>query len=492
MTPPARRGIILAGGAGTRLYLRGGITTPESVVGLFRATSYGGDYRCSITADFLTNTWAGPMLLEGSGIVGFYSGAGTNIFNITGPILGTNNFTGTAFFRGTAGLCGKISGKVEMPNGTLAITDNTSWEFSNPANVSARTSIAYGRILLGADNALYPSAPLSLGQSGSSSGTLDLNGFNQTVTALSTINGANHWITNGSATADSVFTFDGGTNQSTLDGRIVDNLRKLSLTVNSGSLTLLGNNTYKGNTAINGGRLVLGAAGTLASTPLITLAAGGTLDTSAKGTSGLSLGAGQTLAGTGTIDGALTVGSGATLSPGASIGMLTVTNVLTLQGTNVVDVDTGAVPSSDRVNAGVVLYGGTLVVNNLGPALASGNSFKLFNAAAYVGAFAAIIPDKPGEGLAWDTDSLVVDGTLKVKLSVSLVPTPIVVEVKAGGLDLSWPATHIGWRLEGQTNSLAVGLSNNWATVPGSDTTNKVFIPYDTNPTSVFFRLVYP
>lgn len=482
----------VSGGTGTRLYLRGGITTPESLVGLFRATSYGGDYRCSITADSLTNTWTGPMLLEGSGIVGFYGGAGTNVFNLTGPILGTNGFTGTAFFRGTAGLCGTISGKVEIPTGTLAITDNTSWQFSNPANDWSLTSIAYGRILLGADNAVDPTAPLSLGQSGSSSGTLDLNGFNQTVPALSTVNGSNHWITNGSATADSVFTFDGGTNSSTLDGRIVDNIRKLSLTVSSGSLTLLGNNTYRGDTLISGGRLVLGAAGTLAGTPRITLAAGGTLDTSTKGTSGLTLASGQTLAGTGTIDGSLTVAPGSTLSAGTSIGTLTVTNVLTLQGTNVAEVNTGASPSSDLVNAGVVLYGGTLVVNNLGPALAVGNSFKLFNAQAYAGAFAAIIPDKPGEGLAWDTDSLAVDGTLKVKSAVSLVPTPIVVEVTAGGLDLSWPATHIGWRLEAQTNSLAVGLSNNWVIVPGSETTNKVSIPYDTNPASVFFRLVYP
>jgi len=37
-------------------------------------------------------------------------------------------------------------------------------------------------------------------------------------------------------------------------------------------------------------------------------------------------------------------------------------------------------------------------------------------------------------------------------------------------LDISWPADHTGWRLEGQTNAVNVGLSNNWVTVAGSKT----------------------
>jgi len=483
----------VAGGTGTRLYLRGGITTPSDVVGLFTALSYPGDYRCSVTSDVLTNTWAGPILLEGSGIVGFYRSGTTAGFDITGPIYGTNGFTGTAFFRGTAGYGGLISGKVDMPDGVLAITDNAVWQFSNPGNVWTKTQIAYGQFLLGADNAACATATLELGQSGTSPCRLDLNGFNQTVPSIRTVNAADHWITNGSATADSVFTFDGGTNVSvlTLGGRFVDGTRKLSLTVSSGSLTLLGNNTYKGDTLISGGTLGLGSAGTLASTPLITLASGATLDTSAKGAAGLSLASGQTLIGAGTINGSLTVGSGATLSVGTSIGTLTVTNALILAGTDLVEVNSAATPSSDLVSAGSVTYGGTLVVNNLGPAFAAGNSFKLFNAATYAGAFAGIIPASPGYGLRWDTSSLPVDGSLKVA-SIALDPTTLSTVFKAGGLDLSWPSTHIGWRLEGQTNSINTGLSTNWVTVPGSDGTNAASFGFDTSANAVFFRLVYP
>jgi autotransporter-associated beta strand protein len=483
----------VSAGYGVRLYLRNGITTPADLVGVFNTTSLGGDYRTSITSDSLTNTWTGPLLLNGSAIVGFYREGAGNYFKIPGPILGTNGFTGTAFFRGAAGLCGEVSGKLQLPTGTMAITDNTSWLFSNPANEWARTLIAYGRLILGADNAACAAAPLTLGQSGSSSGTLDLNGFNQTVASLTTVNGNNHWITNGSGTADSVFTYDGGANSSTLDGRIVDNLRKLSLTVQSGTLTLLGNNTYVGNTLINGGRLGLGAAGTLAGTPLITLAAGATLDTAAKGAAGLTLANNQTLTGTGTVDGSLTVAAGATLDPGASVASLTVTNILTTLsgGTNVFDLNKTTTPSSDLVNAGSVVYGGTLVLNNLGPALAVGDSFKLFSATTYSGAYAAIIPDKPATGLAWDTSKLTVDGTLGVKVGPPSDATNITAVVTNGVLTLSWPSEYTGWRLEAQTNSINVGLSDAWVEVPGSTTTNVMSFPIDPAQPTVFYRLGY-
>jgi len=46
--------------------------------------------------------------------------------------------------------------------------------------------------------------------------------------------------------------------------------------------------------------------------------------------------------------------------------------------------------------------------------------------------------------------------------------------------------------LQTQTNSLAVGLSTNWATVANSTTTNLMVIPIVTANGSVFYRLVYP
>ena len=59
-------------------------------------------------------------------------------------------------------------------------------------------------------------------------------------------------------------------------------------------------------------------------------------------------------------------------------------------------------------------------------------------------------------------------------------------------MDISWPADQIGWRLEGQTNSLDVGMSSNWFTVPDSTTTNRVIMTIDPANGAVFYRLVYP
>jgi len=83
-------------------------------------------------------------------------------------------------------------------------------------------------------------------------------------------------------------------------------------------------NGYSGPTRIDTGRLSLAAAGSVAASPLVAVAAGATFDVSAK-TGGYAVPAGQTLAGSGTVDGSVAIGTGATLSPGASPGTLTVT-----------------------------------------------------------------------------------------------------------------------------------------------------------------------
>ena len=57
---------------------------------------------------------------------------------------------------------------------------------------------------------------------------------------------------------------------------------------------------------------------------------------------------------------------------------------------------------------------------------------------------------------------------------------------------LTWPADHTGWLLEAQTNTVSVGLSTNWVTIPGSSSVNSWTIPIDAAQGSVFFRLVHP
>ena len=75
---------------------------------------------------------------------------------------------------------------------------------------------------------------------------------------------------------------------------------------------------------------------------------------------------------------------------------------------------------------------------------------------------------------------------------LSTSPTNIVFSATGGNLTLSWPFDHIGWRLQAQTNSPAVGLSTNWVTVANSTSTNRVIMPVNPTNGCAFFRLVYP
>ena len=61
-----------------------------------------------------------------------------------------------------------------------------------------------------------------------------------------------------------------------------------------------------------------------------------------------------------------------------------------------------------------------------------------------------------------------------------------------GQLNFSWPADHLGWRLQTQTNARNTGLGTNWMTLEGSTNTTNVILPVSTANASVFFRLVYP
>ncbi len=82
---------------------------------------------------------------------------------------------------------------------------------------------------------------------------------------------------------------------------------------------------------------------------------------------------------------------------------------------------------------------------------------------------------------------------LSLTNTINLNPTNIVFSVTGGNqLTLTWPADHTGWRLLAQTNSLSVGLSTNWSTVPNSTNVNQVTIPMNLTNGSVFYRLTYP
>lgn len=75
---------------------------------------------------------------------------------------------------------------------------------------------------------------------------------------------------------------------------------------------------------------------------------------------------------------------------------------------------------------------------------------------------------------------------------VSSTPPPLALLHSGNQLQLAWPATHLGWQLEMQTNSLTQGLGTNWVTVPNSEATNQWTVPVNAANGSAFFRLVSP
>jgi fibronectin-binding autotransporter adhesin len=112
-----------------------------------------------------------------------------------------------------------------------------------------------------------------------------------------------------------------------------------------GSLTLAGNNTFSGGTAVNGGSLIVNN----------TVGSG-------TGSGPVSLGAGATLGGKGTIGGQVSLAAGAALAPGSNgSGTLTIANDLGLDNASTLQFQLGANGGQVAVTGDLTL-GGTLNV----------------------------------------------------------------------------------------------------------------------------------
>lgn len=168
-----------------------------------------------------------------------------------------------------------------------------------------------GNITVGATNGIATTAIVDVGRAGD--GTLDLNGFNQTLSGVKNVRPTSvSTIGNSSTTSDSILTINGGSNYT---GTIRDVLgagtRTVGVTVAGGAFSLGGANTYTGATSVNAGSLVVNGS---ISTSITTVATG------------------ATLAGTGTV-GAVTVSG--ILAPGFnSIATLTAVSDVTWNSNN--------------------------------------------------------------------------------------------------------------------------------------------------------------
>jgi len=431
---------------------------------------------------------------------------GGNRLNLGGPIISDSAATQTVnlnlnFDFGQFHYATNREINVSSPAGTLVINGAISGT-NNPSSDSySLAKTGGGLLVLNGLNTVRATVFLIGGMLRFR--TLDTNapgslGFGPSITFDG---GGLQWATNNSVDISArtvTINSDGavldvGTNSVILVNRVGNGGAGGLTKLGTGTLTFNATNDYRGNTLIGQGTLALSANALLTNSPQIILSNNAALDVSTRTDGTLTLLAGRSLLGNGTVRGSVVAASGSTVAPGFSIGTLTVTNALTFQAgsTNLLELDASSHTNDLITGMASVSYGGRLIVTNLGGALAAGDSFKLFNAASYANSFASVVLPPLNGSLYW-TNKLAADGTIAVASAVNTTPTNLVSTLTNGLLALSWPADHIGWRLEAQTNALNIGLNSNWSTVTGSVATNQMLLPLSSEPGSVFYRMAHP
>jgi hypothetical protein len=173
------------------------------------------------------------------------------------------------------------------------------------------------------------------------------------------------------------------------------------------------------------------------------------------------------------------------LRPGNGFGPLVISNDVTLQGTTILAIGKSGTNLMNDCLIGVatLIYGGTLIVTNLGGTFSAGDSFQLFSAKTYKYLFDSEELPVLSHGLYWDTSRLAVNGTISVATIPSLASA-----FDGSSLRLTWPLDYLGWQLQGQTNPPPTGLGTNWFVLAGI-ISNTAVIPVNGSNGSAFFRL---
>jgi autotransporter-associated beta strand protein len=196
------------------------------------------------------------------------------------------------------------------------------------------------------------------------------------------------------------------------------------------------------------------------------------------------------LAGTGSIAGsAVITGGGLGGGSFSAIGTLTVGGNVSFEGGGAYIRVNRSGLQSDKVSVTGTLVNngtGTVTVTNLGGALQAGDTFTLFNKVVTGGNTMTIT----GAGANW-LNNLAVNGSIQVLNVIANYPTNLTTSVSGSTLTVTWPATHLGWSLQAQTNSLAVGIANNWVTIPGTASVTSTNLTINPANGTVFYRLFY-
>jgi autotransporter-associated beta strand protein len=397
-----------------------------------------------------------------------------------------------------------------------------------------QTTFDTGRINWNNNNVLPPGAQLNILGSGTNC-LMDLHGFSQNISQIQDANGLAHTnaFFNDSTTSDSTLTIGGPsyttafgvnsnvyTNSTTVAISTSTNTvshHLLHLTVAGGLTQLLNTNNYDGLTTVTGGKLLLGnyTAGSTVFSGML------------QGTTGVTVSGTGIFGGNGFVGAPVVVNSGGTILPGECLermainqaeapAILTRTGPLTFGGTSLTlnaggtaffNVDNGINPitgvgtNATIVGLSSVSYAGTLIVSNISAVAFTNNQVvKLFDTGVtpnYSGSFSTI---KVWGATSYDASNLTVDGTIKILVATATTPVTLGKNrPDKNHLTLSWPADHIGWRLQIMTNTTPNGMvlsgtnfvqSTNWVNCDGATTFNSTNLTIGS--TNVVFRLIYP
>lgn len=255
-------------------------------------------------------------------------------------------------------------------SGSFGITKSGAGAFIlNAANTyTGGTTVTAGTLRTAIANSIPSTSAVSV----SSGAVVDFNSFNQSIGSLS---GAGN-VTLGSATLTA-----GNDNSSTTYSGVISGTGGLTK-VGSGTMTLMGANTYTGTTTINAGTLRLGAAGVIADSSLVSVnvTVGGTFDLNGfNETVGPLTGGGNVTLGSGTLT--TTVSSGTSTFAGSISG----TGGLTKKGAGTLAfTGTNSYSGTTNIDEGVLLAqittalgdtsGGTNVASGAELQLADGTS----------------------------------------------------------------------------------------------------------------------
>ena len=397
------------------------------------------DYSGTKTACQLVKAGAGTMLLSG---LNFYDGgtvisAGTliagNADNQTIPAI--NGSTAQA---NSAGALGKPGTTVTLGDANTAANNSSpalliggAYTLGHPITVANQPTSGTYTIGGNTDNnanfggAITLNQPLTVSQAANSGGN-----------ALTISGGV---ISGG---GPQTLTFSGSGNMKVTTTALSDGSGQLSVNLAGGTLTLSAVNTYTGTTTVTNGTLLVN--GSLAAGSVVTIGGSGVLG------------------GAGTIGSPVTVQAGGMLSPGGVLTTLTFTNNLILAAGSSSFFEISKSPTTNDVAkvSGLLTCGGTLIVTNIsGPAPVAGDSFKLFTAGSYGGAFDRVQLPPLSVGLAWNTSALNTNGTV----SVMVTPHPVVGSAKIFNSGLVFNGNsgvgYASYYLLGSTN-LATPVSN--------------------------------